>query len=119
MSIKISAFISMLFLLSSCMMMGPASLSHSQMHSVNSNSSIGITDPVCGNLIESPQVELSYQYNDLTYYFHSDQCMNDFKQSPEKFINNPSSPYNHGMRNGMMWGLGAIGMAAMMLIIFL
>jgi len=118
MSIKTIALISIVFVFSSCMMMAP---NHLNGHSDNVvNHSTMQTDLVCGQTFETIQDDASfaYQYNSTTYYFHSEKCMNDFKQAPENYINNHSDHHKARKNNGMMWGLGAVGMVAMMVIMF-
>ncbi|MDA3905487.1 MAG: YHS domain-containing protein [Bacteroidales bacterium] len=111
-------FLSMAFMFSSCMMMSPNHLNNRSDN--GTNHSTMQTDFVCGQSFETVQdASFEYQYNSTTYYFHSEQCMKDFIQSPETYINNQSDHHRGNRRNGMMWGLGAVGMVAMMAIMFI
>ncbi|WP_010526150.1 YHS domain-containing protein [Thermophagus xiamenensis] len=100
-------------LTSSCMTMG---LGH-----VNTNQQVSgrvrYTDPVCGNSIRQASENISYKYDDSVYYFHTQDCLDEFKQAPEKYIAN--SNMNHHNNNAMIWGLGGAAMVGMMWLMFL
>lgn len=105
---KITFFINMLFLLSSCMMLSPNHLS-SMNHSTTSNSTF---DLVCGKTIDSEQHVFSAQHLNKTYYFDSEVCLNKFQQSPDSYINNNAIAKKSN--NLVYWGLGAAVMGVMM-----
>lgn len=112
--IQIVFCVSMVFILSSCMMMTPAHTSHSSYNSNNARYS----DPVCGITIDANQPNLRYQYNGTTYFFHSADCLNQFRQSPDDYISKTHHRYN--THSGFMWVVGgAIVTAAMMLIMII
>ena len=107
---KMSFFISILFLFSSCMSMmvlpnHSSNMNHSNPNMVNS---AGNFDIVCGKSIENSQV-FSTQFKNKNYYFESEDCLNKFQQSPQSYTtvkNNTSLLY---------WGLGAASMGVLML----
>lgn len=98
-------------LFSSCMMMAPM---HMTRHNTNSVQTTEVyTDPVCGNEVKNVQNELFYDYNGTRYYFHSEDCMNTFKHSPEQYKNHDSIQH----QNNFMWVVDGIAMGAMMIVI--
>lgn len=107
------------FFASSCMTMGIGHLSTNQNRYENHLNKISYVDPVCGNSIEQVSEALSYNYDGSTYYFHTSDCLNEFKQAPEKYITANQYSENHRNNNGMMWGLGGVAMIGMMLLMIL
>jgi YHS domain-containing protein len=45
-----------------------------------------VIDPVCGMEVEEDKVNDKFSFNDVTYYFCSSECKEDFERSPEDFI---------------------------------
>jgi YHS domain-containing protein len=117
--LKILAFLAIAFFTSSCMTMGIGHLSTNQNRNQNHPNEINYVDPVCGNLMEQVSEDLAYQYEGSTYYFHTSDCLNEFKQAPEKYITANRYQENHRNNNGMMWGLGAAAMIGMMFLMIL
>jgi YHS domain-containing protein len=76
------------------------------------------TDPVCENSTGANQ-ELQYPYNDVVYYFDSEECLQVFKKNPERF--SADKMHNqHGFLNGKWWvpvmvGMMVVGMGAVMI----
>lgn len=118
-SIRISIFSCMIVLFSSCMMMTPGHMNSNNHYSQNETQTIGFTDIVCGQHLEPDESGNSYQYSGITYYFHSYDCREEFRQTPESYINNNDNHHDNKRRNGLMWGLGVVAMGAMMLLIIL
>lgn len=110
---KITFFINVLFLLSSCMALSPNHFSGMN-HSTASNSS---SDLVCGKTIDSEQHAFSTQYLNKTYYFESEVCLNKFQQSPNSYINNTA--IDKKSNDLVYWGLGAVTMGVMLLFMLL
>ncbi len=44
-------------------------------------------DPVCGMTVDSDNAASSFEYKDKTYYFCSADCLQTFRDDPERFIN--------------------------------
>ena len=109
-SLKILILSGIIFLLSSCMMMGP---SHHMTADYEHHN--GYYDPVCGHQIETISQDLSWQYNGTVYYFHTSSCMDSFKENPKNYL----TPKKQNANNYFLWGLGGVGMAAMMILMIL
>ena len=109
-SIYIILVISLSLFFSSCMMMGPG---HHMTPSINKQQVY--YDPVCGNQIDTTTNNLHLQYNGATYYFHTNECLNNFNENPGRYL----IPDNHQSKNYFLWGMGSVGMAAMMILMFL
>lgn len=45
-----------------------------------------VLDPVCGSEIDPTRAVLSYNYDNETYYFCSEECLEAFKKNPVRFI---------------------------------
>ena len=106
---KILIIFGITLLLSSCMMMGPGH--HTMPYYEQQGSYI---DPVCGHQIDTVSKDLSLQYEGREYFFHTDACMKSFKDNPGHYLTpNRRSP------NYFLWGMGSIGMAAMMVLMIL
>ena len=45
-----------------------------------------IIDPVCGMHMDPEKAPAFYTYQEHTYYFCSDDCMEKFKAHPEQYI---------------------------------
>lgn len=43
-------------------------------------------DPVCGMTVEEGAGAITYEYNNMTYYFCSNGCRRAFEKDPEKFL---------------------------------
>jgi Cu+-exporting ATPase len=82
-------------------------MNHNHKHSNMNNN---YSDPVCGKIMDDSQKAYTYQYQDKTYYFDSEDCINKFKQAPESYVNTTSKHNHLGY-----WSLGAISMGVMML----
>ena len=48
-------------------------------------------DPVCNMDLESQHGEFMYDFEDVTYYFCSELCKNEFIKQPEKFAKKEKS----------------------------
>jgi len=44
------------------------------------------TDPVCLMKVEKSEKSLTYKYKEKTYYFCSENCKEEFKEEPEKYL---------------------------------
>jgi len=117
--LKILSVLAITLFVSSCMTMGVGHLSTNQNRYESHPNEISYVDPVCGNLIEKVSKDLSYNYGGSIYYFHTSDCLNKFKQAPEKFITHDQYSGNHRNNNAMMWGLGGVAMIGMMLLMIL
>ena len=108
---KITFFIGILFLFSSCMSMMAVPNHSSNMNHSNPNmiNSAGNFDVVCGKSIESSQQSFSTQYKNKNYYFDSEDCLNKFQQSPQSYT---TVQKNNSL---LYWGLGAASMGVIML----
>ena len=51
------------------------------------NKSQKATDPVCLMKVKKDGNALKYEYKGQTYYFCSENCQEQFKQDPEKYLN--------------------------------
>jgi len=113
--IKIVVVINVLFLFSSCMMLSPNHLSgrhHSNANTINNSESN--FDVVCGNPVSLQQPFYSTQYNNITYYFDTEECLNKFQQSPDSYLSKTS---NNQKNNSLLyWGLGVATMGVMMFL---
>jgi YHS domain-containing protein len=69
-------------------------------------------DPVCGNHIDSISKDLSWRYKEEIYYFHSNECMSKFMENPINYV----TINDQRAKNYFLWGLGSIGMTAMMIL---
>jgi Cu+-exporting ATPase len=47
-------------------------------------------DPVCGMEVDSSTAEFTSEHDGQTYYFCSQECMEEFEQNPERYTH-PSS----------------------------
>ena len=45
----------------------------------------GVTDPVCKMKVDKNKTKYSSEYKGQKYYFCSENCMNSFKEAPEKY----------------------------------
>ncbi len=45
-----------------------------------------VVDPVCGMSTESPESYIAYDYEETTFYFCSNHCLEKFKRSPDRFL---------------------------------
>ncbi len=43
-------------------------------------------DPVCEMVIKEEEAKAKYDYNGKTYYFCCEECLDEFKKNPEKYI---------------------------------
>lgn len=43
-------------------------------------------DPVCGMDVNENNPPAKAEYNDVTYYFCSDNCRDEFEEDPEEYI---------------------------------
>jgi Cu+-exporting ATPase len=55
-----------------------------------------VIDPVCGMRTESPGSYIPHDYEGTTFYFCSDQCLEKFKDSPERFLSDGTDRPNSG-----------------------
>ena len=55
-----------------------------------------VIDPVCGMRTESPESYIPHDYEGTTFYFCSDQCLEKFKDSPERFLSDGTDRPNSG-----------------------
>ena len=44
------------------------------------------TDPVCLMKVDKDENALNYKYGDETYYFCSQNCYEEFRQNPKKYL---------------------------------
>jgi len=44
-------------------------------------------DPICLMKIDKSENALNYKYKGETYYFCSENCQNEFKNNPDKYLN--------------------------------
>ncbi|KKR57715.1 MAG: Heavy metal translocating P-type ATPase [Candidatus Curtissbacteria bacterium GW2011_GWA1_40_47] len=49
-------------------------------------SSNKVTDLVCLMKVEKDEKAITYSYKGKTYYFCSENCREEFKQDPEKYL---------------------------------
>ena len=49
-------------------------------------------DPVCGMTVNAETAAGSYKYEGQTYYFCSTHCLNNFRESPARFLNKAKEP---------------------------
>jgi len=110
---------SSILLFSSCMMVNPGHFSGMNNTSNTSKQSTAAMDPVCGKSIENVQNTLSYQHLNNTYYFDSNTCLDKFQHSPDAFLKNNDIQHGARNQNGFLWGMGAVAMLGMMVIIML
>jgi YHS domain-containing protein len=107
-------------LLTSCTMMGPVHIPGGHNITLSHTHSQGYFDPVCGTPIETVQDELTWQYEGTTYYFHSSDCMEEFKRAPEKYIHySQNNRHDATNRNVFLWVLGSLTMGVMMIAMLL
>jgi Cu+-exporting ATPase len=45
-----------------------------------------LEDPVCGMTIDPKATATTLEFNDKTYHFCSQQCMDKFKQAPQRYL---------------------------------
>jgi P-type Cu+ transporter len=50
-----------------------------------------VTDPVCGMSVSPDSAAGSFEYKERTYYFCSAQCLQKFREAPERYISNVDS----------------------------
>jgi len=105
---------SVLFLFSSCMMLSPNHLTDT--HTSTEHFSNETVDPVCGRSIKSDQSTLSYQYLNKNYYFDTEECLKQFKQAPGNYSLKKEHNHGDGNHNGLLWGLGAVVMVGMIVL---
>ena len=43
-------------------------------------------DPVCGMEVEPASAAGSFEYQGVTYYFCSSECLEDFREDPSSYI---------------------------------
>lgn len=106
-------FVILLSLLQSCMMMGPAHMKSDSFDSNYREDNISIYDPVCGRKIDISTDQLSWEYDEKTYYFHSTECLEVFKITPDEYLYQQHHNHRHG---GFLWSMGGIAMGAMMIL---
>ena len=109
----------MAILLSSCKAFQPVQMGPFVGYE-NANSSIEIIDPVCGQIIETPQEDLIWQVDGKNYYFSSNECMEKFKMTPEVYISQPPAEHHRASNNNAAtWGFWGAAAGAMMLLMLL
>ena len=102
------------------MMMGPGHLGRSHNMSTVPNQALIYVDPVCGENVEIVQEYLTYHYNGRTFYFNSDECMDQFKTAPDKYIQvQPAIPQKTENNNIVTWSLWGAAAGALMLLMLL
>lgn len=47
-----------------------------------------IIDPVCGMHIDPEGAPASFVWKEHTFYFCSDECMQEFQSDPERYVQN-------------------------------
>ena len=52
-------------------------------------------DRVCGMTVTAQRAAGSYEYEGVTYYFCSTDCLNKFKANPQAYLNQPPQPMTH------------------------
>jgi YHS domain-containing protein len=52
-------------------------------------------DPVCGMTTNDPQSYIAHDYQGWTYYFCSQNCLDQFKSEPDKYIGPDAHPDDH------------------------
>jgi len=78
---------------------------------------LGITDPVCEMQVDT-SAALTFNYEDNTYYFDSQECLNVFQRNPEKFMKKHMKS-GEGKSKKMMNSavmMGGVAMVVMMVI---
>lgn len=115
-AVKTLFFIGVALLLSSCMMMGPGHMVGGHQMTTGQNNPQGYYDLVCGNHLDTIQNELSWQYRGEIYYFDSRECMNSFKDNPEGYLSNRTSPASGNL---FLWGVGGVIMTTLMVLIMI
>ncbi len=55
-----------------------------------------VQDPVCKMILEKEEATDTFEYNGVTYYFCSKECLEKFLKNPEKFIVKQKKPENSG-----------------------
>jgi YHS domain-containing protein len=50
-----------------------------------------VTDPVCGMQIESSEAAAQTMYENVDYYFCSEECRDRFMAHPEQYVKSQSS----------------------------
>jgi YHS domain-containing protein len=106
--------ISSFFLFSSCMMLSPNHFTGT--HTSTDHFYNEAVDPVCGRSFKSNQSTLSYQYLNKNYYFDTEECLSHFKQTPDNYLQKNQQNHRNGNHNGLLWGLGAVVMVGMMVL---
>jgi len=107
--------ISSLFLLSSCMMLSPNHIAETHSSLKSEHSFYESIDPVCGQSIKFDNSTLSNPYLNTTYYFDTKECLKQFKEAPENYSLKKAHT-RAGNHNGLLWGLGGIVMAGIMVL---
>jgi len=49
-------------------------------------------DPVCGMEVDTETSDLSFTYEDTTYWFCGRGCLLDFKDDPERYVGADTPP---------------------------
>lgn len=57
-------------------------------------------DPVCGMLVESARTYGPVTYRERTYYFCSNECMEQFNASPERYTREQTTPVSSSREPG-------------------
>lgn len=57
-------------------------------------------DPVCGMMVESARTYGPVTYRERTYYFCSNECMEQFNASPERYTREQSTPVSSSREPG-------------------
>lgn len=99
------------------MMLSPNHMKASHSSTKSEHDFYGSIDPVCKQSIKLDKNTLSYQYLSTTYYFDTEECLNQFKQAPDNYL--IKKEHNHhrvGNHMGLLWGIGAAVMVGMMVL---
>lgn len=75
-------------------------------------------DPVCENSVDA-NTTIQYTYDDVVYYFDSEECLQVFKKNPAKFSTSKKRQMHRAITNKwwvpVMAGMMVVGMGAVML----
>ncbi|MDP3913761.1 MAG: YHS domain-containing protein [Bacteroidota bacterium] len=100
---------------SSCMMMMPGHISGSMHKGHNHDSSDMKIDKVCGKEVGGKN-SLTYEYQENTYYFDTEQCLSVFKSNPDHFLQKQDKDTHKKTWAKAGWIGGAVVMTSMMVL---
>lgn len=109
-------------LLSSCSVLFPGEYEGVQPREGSYKAKYIKYDPVCGSKIDIKKDDnyIILKHKGISYYFDSKECLQKFKENPEKYIDkNKNEHYSRKMSDSFAKTLGYLALSGIALFLFL